>query len=197
MKKNKIFKKCKTNVINMQQTKKSVTARIPIELYDKCNQHYENMTDAVIAGLELLCNQCKTECKTDCNTLVITNNELNTQLEEKTAKVQELQGLNETLRKEIESIKNNESDNKEILQFQIRIQDMQDRLKEKDESQQARIIDLKEQINLLHDQLRIKDEQIKEKDSQIKNLTTITESQVKGYKLIEAPGAKKPWWRFW
>jgi hypothetical protein len=40
----------------MQQGKKSVTARIPKDLYDKCNQYYENMTDAVIAGLKLLCN---------------------------------------------------------------------------------------------------------------------------------------------
>lgn len=58
---------------------------------------------------------------------------------------------------------------------------------------------LKKQISLLHDQLRIKDEQIKERDSNIKTLTTITESQAKSYRLIEAPVAerKKPWWKLW
>ena len=65
MKKSETFIICKTSVINMQQVKKSVTARIPIELYDKCNQQYENMTDAIIIGLETLCNQSETICKTD------------------------------------------------------------------------------------------------------------------------------------
>ena len=68
----------------MSLLKKSVTARIPLELYDKCNQHYENMTDAVIAGLELLCKtDCKTDCNqcnTDCNTDVITINNLQNQI---------------------------------------------------------------------------------------------------------------------
>jgi hypothetical protein len=70
---------CNTSVINMQQLKKSVTARIPIELYDKCNQQYENITDAIIAGLEMLCNQSKTNCKTD----VININKLNRSLKRK------------------------------------------------------------------------------------------------------------------
>jgi hypothetical protein len=69
----------------------------------------------------------------------------------------------------------------------------------KDENQLLRMADLKEQISSLHDQLRIKDEQIKERDSNIKSLTTITESQAKSYRLIEAPVAerKKPWWKLW
>ena len=91
---------CNTSVINMQQLKKSVTARIPIELYDKCNQQYENITDAIIAGLEMLCNQSKTNCKTD----VINITNLNSQLEEKTSRIQDLQNHNETLEKELENI---------------------------------------------------------------------------------------------
>jgi predicted RNase H-like nuclease (RuvC/YqgF family) len=196
----------------MQLKKRQITARIPEELYEKCNAKYDNMTDAVIAGLEMLCNaecnannaNCNAEevkcnascnanevnCNANCNADESTINELNTQIEEKTAKVQELQDINETLTKEIENIKNNNSDNKESLQLQIRIQEMQERLKEKDESQQERIVDLKEEITVLRKQLDTKDDTIK-------NLTTITESQLKGYKLIEAPGAKKPWWRFW
>ena len=61
MKKPEPFIICKTSVINTQYVKKSVTARIPIELYDKCNQQYKDMIDAIIAGLEMLCNQSKTD----------------------------------------------------------------------------------------------------------------------------------------
>ena len=70
------------------------------------------------------------------------------------------------------------------------IQALEAQLKDKDSSYQDRITDLKEEITLIHDQL-------KEKDSQIKNLATITESQARSVKLIEAPGANKPWWKFW
>ena len=55
----------KTSVINMRQVKKSVTERISIELYGKRNQQYENMTNVIIAGLEMLCNQNEIICKTD------------------------------------------------------------------------------------------------------------------------------------
>ena len=85
--------------------KKSVTARIPIKLYDKCNQQCENMTDAIIAGLEMLCNQSETICKTD----VININNLNAQLEEKTARIQDRNG---TLEKELEKFKNKEAGSK-------------------------------------------------------------------------------------
>jgi len=101
---------CKTSVITMQQNKKSVTARIPQDLYDKCNQQYANMTDAVIAGLELLCN-------TDYKTSVINNELLNkekdkkpntevlqlydAQIKEKDFRITDLQAHNETLKKEL------------------------------------------------------------------------------------------------
>ena len=55
----------------MLQEKIQVSARIPKPLYDKCNQSYENMTTAVIAGLELLIQQNETRCnakETRCNT---------------------------------------------------------------------------------------------------------------------------------
>ena len=101
----------------MQQSKKSVTARIPQELYDKCNQQYANMTDAVIDGLELLCNQ-------NCKTNVIAIEELNARIEERDVKINELQNLNESLVKELENHK--EPANKEILElYNFRITDLQ------------------------------------------------------------------------
>jgi Mg2+ and Co2+ transporter CorA len=71
-----------------------------------------------------------------------------------------------------------------------RIKKIKDQLKSNDENQLLRITDLKEEISILSNELT-------NKNDTIKNLTTITESQIKGYKLIEAPGAKKPWWKFW
>lgn len=69
-------------------------------------------------------------------------------------------------------------------------EDLKEQLKSNDENQLLRITDLKEEISVLSNELT-------NKNDTIKNLTTITESQIKGYKLIEAPGAKKPWWKFW
>jgi predicted RNase H-like nuclease (RuvC/YqgF family) len=68
--------------------------------------------------------------------------------------------------------------------------DLKEQLKLNDENQLLRITDLKEEISVLRNELT-------NKNDTIKNLTIITESQIKGYKLIEAPGAKKSWWRFW
>jgi methyl-accepting chemotaxis protein len=70
------------------------------------------------------------------------------------------------------------------------IKGLEARINDKDSNYQERITDLKDEISLLRDQL-------KEKDSQIKNLATITESQARSVKMIEAPGNKKSWWKFW
>jgi hypothetical protein len=44
-------------------------------------------------------------------------------------------------------------------QLQLRIQELQNQLNAKDESQKERIIDLKNQIQIFQDQLQTKDEQ--------------------------------------
>ena len=77
-----------------------------------------------------------------------------------------------------------------IEALQNQINDLKTQVSSEDEKQLLRINDLKEEITVLRKQLDIKDDTIK-------NLTTITESQIKGYKLIEAHGAKKSWWQFW
>jgi hypothetical protein len=177
----------------MQPMKKSVTARIPMELYDKCNQQYENMTDAVIAGLELLCNQNEIICKTN----VITIEEHEKSIEEKDVKIKDLQNYNENLVKELEKFKTKESENKEILQLhEIRIKDIQEQIKIKDNLQDSRIKDLL-------DQLAVKDQQLGKKDIQIENLTNTMQSQainihdMLNQKALEMPENKKPWWKFW
>jgi chromosome segregation ATPase len=166
---------CNTSVINMQQLKKSVTARIPIELYDKCNQQYENITDAIIAGLEMLCNQSKTNCKTD----VINITNLNSQLEEKTSRIQDLQNHNETLEKELENFKNKETGSKETLHS------YEARLEEKN----FRIIDLQAHKETLKKELETLQNMHNNYMMQMQTLIN--------QKAIEVPGSKKPWWRFW
>jgi predicted RNase H-like nuclease (RuvC/YqgF family) len=71
----------------MPIAKKSVTVRIPNELYDMCNKNYGSISNAVIAGLELL-------FVTNCNKDVITISELTAQIEEKEKTIKELQTQN-------------------------------------------------------------------------------------------------------
>jgi chromosome segregation ATPase len=65
------------------------------------------------------------------------------------------------------------------------------------------VISLHDRIQSLEDQLKVKDEQISTKDTQIKDLTDTMQAQAVQVqtlihqKAIEAPGAKKQWWRFW
>jgi hypothetical protein len=78
----------------MQPKKKQITARIPAELHDKCNALYDNMTDAVIAALEMLCNaNCNADepnCNAKCNASESINGELKVRLEEKDVLINEL-----------------------------------------------------------------------------------------------------------
>jgi len=65
------------------------------------------------------------------------------------------------------------------------------RVEEKDKQ----IIDKNTEIEFLKGQITIKDKQIEKRDADIKNLVAINTTQT--YKAIEAPGAKKQWWKFW
>jgi len=166
----------------MPIAKKSVTVRIPNELYDMCNKNYDSISNAVIAGLELL-------FVTNCNKDVITISELNSQIEEKEQIIKDLQINNENLLKEISDLRLREPDNKEIHQLQFRIQDLQ-------ENQQARIADLKETINSLNEQINKKDNQIEDLNqtliAQASNIYNLTQNP----KLLPENKVKK-WWEFW
>jgi len=65
------------------------------------------------------------------------------------------------------------------------------RVEEKDKQ----ISDKNTEIEFLKGQITIKDNQIEKRDADIKNLVAINTTQT--YKAIEAPGAKKQWWKFW
>jgi uncharacterized protein YpmB len=88
-----MFLNCKTNENVMPPEKIQVSARISKELHDKCIQLYDNMTTAIITGLEMACksneNTCKSNenpCKTDENS----NKELSALLEEKDRHIETL-----------------------------------------------------------------------------------------------------------
>jgi predicted RNase H-like nuclease (RuvC/YqgF family) len=157
-----------------KENSKRINVRIPIELYSRIVQSY-GITEAVVQGLERL----------------LKGEEPNTQDKKKELN----DGLLHALEARIASLE----DQLKIKDSQLdisnsktedRVRSLEEQLKVKDSNYQDRITDLKEEITVLRKQLD-------KKDDTIKNLTTITESQLKGYKLIEAPGAKKPWWRFW
>lgn len=77
-----------------------------------------------------------------------------------------------------------------------RLRELYEQIKTKDNLHEARIHDLL-------DQLKVKDQQLEKKDIHIQNLTETMQSQALNIhnlinqKAIEAPGAKRPWWRFW
>ena len=92
----------------MQPKKKQITARIPVELHDKCNALYDNMTDAIIAALEMLCNaernanesNCNANCNANepvCNANESINGELHARIEEKDILINELRSQNNIL----------------------------------------------------------------------------------------------------
>jgi chromosome segregation ATPase len=88
------------------------------------------------------------------------------------SRINDLQTHNETLIRELEDLKRKEPENENVLQLH-----------------EARIKDLQDQIRTNQDQLKEKDEQLKAQAIHIQTLLN--------QKSIEAPGAKKPWWRFW
>jgi predicted phage tail protein len=167
----------------MVDDKIKVCARIPSNIYDICLQRYDNITNAINAGLELLCRQ-------ECPTKRVDNIE---RLEEHIKENPIVDILNARLV---------EKDNELQAYQQSRIDDLKDENRKLQENHTNQVNLFVEQIKELKEDHRNEinrlADQMKEKDSQIKSLTTITESQVnhRPMKMIEAPGAKK-WWKFW
>jgi hypothetical protein len=77
-----------------------------------------------------------------------------------------------------------------------RIEDLKEQLKVKDS--QLEIIDsrMEDRLRSLEEQLRVKDSQLENKDGQLEKQAVHIQTLI-SQKAIEAPGAKKPWWRFW
>jgi chromosome segregation ATPase len=157
----------------MSEAKVMVCARVPKELYDICIQRYNSMTIAVNVALELLKDNDRIQ-------------EENIRIHNGNDDLLQLQAYNETLKKELENHK--EPD------LQLRIKDFQEQNKVKDQLQEARIADLKEQIQALNEQINKKDNQIEELNqtlmAQASNIYNLTQNT----KLLPEP---KKWWQIW
>ncbi len=160
----------------MTDEKKRINAFVPIDLYEQVmSKGYATITEAIVKGFEKLLVD-------DNNTTTGVNlQELDREL------VTNLQGRIESLEEQLKAKDNS---------YNERIKDLKEQLKIKDSQQDSR-------INDLLDQLKVKDQQLEKKDIQNENLTNTIQSQainihdMLNQKTIEAPGAKKPWWRFW
>ena len=206
----------------MPENKKRINAFIPIEYYSKITQSEESFSDFITTTLtfyfgsqedqknnetiktQLIESNLQNEkLKIELNELNTKQSEIKNILEEKESKIKDLQARNEILVKELEKLKNKEPNNKEMLQLQLRIQELQNQLNAKDESQKDRITDLKNQIQILQDQLQTKDEQIKDQNENMHKQAVhiqslIQETSKLNTKLLpENTENKKPWWRFW
>lgn len=160
----------------MTDEKKRINAFVPTELYEQVmSKGYATITEAIIKGFERLLED------EQCTNTRDSVQELNS-------------GLVTNLQAKIESIE--EQLKVKDSSFHERIEDLKEQLKAKNSQQDAR-------INDLLDQLKVKDQQLEKKDIQIENLTNTMQSQainihdMLNQKSIEAPRAKKPWWKFW
>jgi chromosome segregation ATPase len=157
--------------------RKRINVNIPMSLYLRVNESTYNLTDAVTEGLTLLLSGSSN------NDIVLLAN-------------QELQASNDALLKELEDLRNKESENKGILQAnELKIKELQDQIKLND-SLQDRIEDMKTQFQAFYAQLHTKDLQI-EKLTETMQAQAVHLQTVLNQKAIEAPGSKKPWWQFW
>ena len=189
----------------MPENKKRINAFIPFEYYSKIAQSEESFSDFITKTLTFYFNSQEDQKNNETiKTQLIESNLQNEKLkEEKESKIKDLQDRNEILVKELENLKNNEPNNKEMLQLQLRIQELQNQLNAKDESQKDRITDLKNQIQILQDQLHTKDEQIKDQNENMHKQAVhiqslIQENSKLNTKLLpENTEYKKPWRRFW
>ena len=106
----------------MPPEKIQVSARIPKTMYDSCIQRFENMTNAINTGLELLLrwgeNTNENKCNTNENNCIIGENsneisELKMRVEEKDKQIVELEKHNSTLKGELEKAERDKEDLKQ------------------------------------------------------------------------------------
>jgi len=182
---------CQTNVDGMPEDKIRVSARIPKLLYDTCLHRYDNITNAINTGLELLCLQDEDETKTKEDTR--RQNEYMCQTAEDDSIKGDIQELKARLEEKDKQIKDLEYASREkyaeILRLQNIIQEAPDP------------VELAEMKGLYEGKMQV----IEEKDKRIEALEReISRLDMFAHyfknveiKQIEAPAEKKKWWRFW
>ena len=157
----------------MPEDKRKLCVWVPDNLYSNVvNAGYTSPTSAVIQGFERLLGDNK--CQQETSTIM--------------ANYTNLLAENSNLKKEIERLNTALLDapkQVELVELRANLMGIQRLLEDKDDlirSLESQLLDVKEQM-------RVKDHQL---EAQAIHLQTVLNQ-----KAIEAPGAKKPWWRFW
>jgi len=169
----------------MPEDKIRVSARIPKDIYDTCLQRYDNITNAINAGLELLCNQSEDNCQTSEDTCY--TGEDNRQINEDNSSrghIQELRARIEEAQRQIKDMEESlrkAPDLGEFARLQARSEELEKAERDKE---------------YLKGQIAIKDQQL---DKQAFSLqSVIQENSRLNVKLLpENTEVKKKWWKFW
>lgn len=138
----------------MPQEKIHVGARIPTELYNKCLTLFDNITEAIITGLELAIKQ---------------KEEISSTNENMSSTDENISSTNVNTSMELRAL---------IEEKDERISDLKEELEKAERDKE----DLKQTYNKLQDTY----------NNYMAQMQTLIKQ-----KTIEAPGVKKPWWRFW
>jgi Arc/MetJ-type ribon-helix-helix transcriptional regulator len=162
------------------EDKVKINARVPKNLYDWIGDVYGNVSQAVNEGLELLRETQSVNCDTIAHNSPQSSPQSSPQ--EPTSQNDE---LSKELKETLEALRNADKNNGH---------------------QQARIDDLKSQVQVLYEQLHTKDEQIEKLNENMHKQAVHTQSLIQEISrlniksLPEAPTEKeikKPWYKFW
>jgi hypothetical protein len=154
----------------MRDNQKRLNVYVPEDLYTQIVQPGRTVTEVVIQALEAFLTDAPGQSQTE-------SNELKTIQE---ARIQELQNHNELLKKELEIILGSDKNTSS----------------EEGKSNEEFVMSLNRRIESLEDQLKTKDNQIGKLTENMQAQSVHIQTLI-NQKAIEAPGAKKSWWRFW
>jgi flagellar capping protein FliD len=154
----------------MRDNQKRLNVYVPEDLYTQIVQPGRTVTEVVIQALEAFLTDAPGQSQTESNELKAIQE----------ARIQELQNHNELLKKELEIILGSDKNTSS----------------EEGKSNEELVMSLNRRIESLEDQLKTKDNQIGKLTENMQAQSVHIQTLI-NQKAIEAPGAKKPWWRFW
>ena len=187
--------------------KSSISAKIPTELYEEVQvaikeKKYVSNTECIIKGLILLLRNQDIE-----------DSELDLLLQEKEKEVQNFQGEVNSSKIEIQALREEVNRSKDEVKrsnegYTGRIKSLEEKLKAAPDI--AEFSRLQAKVEDLHDHNETLKKELEKAEKDKEDLKTTYNKLQDTYnnymaqmqtlikqKSIEAPGTKKPWWRFW
>ena len=173
--------------------KSSISAKIPTELYEEVQaaikaEKYTSNTECIIEGLNLLLrnpNQEDTESKT---LLQEKEKEIQNMQNEVNRSKAEIQALQEEVKRSKEEV------NRSKEEYARQIKSLEERLRTAPDPLELA------QLQARHEEIEKHNETLKQDKEAIQNLYNNYMLQMQtliNQKAIEAPGSKKPFWKFW